>query len=156
VFRIIQIEALFGLSLVEALIFWRKSFNRISDDEFNKKVYAHNILYNNGMEGKRTNYTPYSCIRIISGMPGPGDTHGCPFRHFPPETLESMVEKMHVNIQEIQLRSKESHYQMACTKLYEVLAGWCTRKRMRSRMRLWKRSSTRTYGLISALPVPAT
>jgi DNA primase large subunit len=115
-----------GLSLDEALIFWRKSFNRMSDDEFNKKGYAYNIRYNYGMEGKRTNYTPYSCIRIISGMPGPGDTHGCPFRHLSPDTLESMLEKMHVkesDIQEIQRRSKESHYQMACTKLYEVTRG---------------------------------
>lgn len=115
-----------GLSLDEALIFWRKSFNRMSDDEFNKKGYSYNIRYNYGMEGKRTNYTPYSCIRIISGMPGPGDTHGCPFRHYSPENLTSMLQNLHVNdvdVQEITRRSKESHYQLACTKLYEVTRG---------------------------------
>jgi DNA primase large subunit len=49
-----------GLSLDEALVFWRSSFSRMSDDEYAKKGYPYGIRYNYGMEGKRTNYTPYS------------------------------------------------------------------------------------------------
>lgn len=126
-----------GLSLEEALIFWRKSFHRMTDDEFNKKGYAYGIRYNYGMEGKRTNYTPYSCMRIISSMPGPGDTHGCPFRHFSSDNLESLLQRMSVQETDIQgtylllltiyleilKRSRDNHYQLACTKLFEVTRG---------------------------------
>jgi DNA primase large subunit len=115
-----------GLSLEEALIFWRKAFNRMSDDEFTKKGYTYNIRYNYGMEGKRTNYTPYSCARIIMDMPGPNDTHGCPFRHFQRDKLTTMLHNMRVkesSIVEINRLAAESHYQLACTQLFEATHG---------------------------------
>lgn len=39
----------------EAIIFWRKSFNRITDDKFNKE-YKYNIRHSYGLEGRRHNY----------------------------------------------------------------------------------------------------
>lgn len=48
-----------GLSVEEALAFWRKSFSTITDDKFNKE-YRYNVRHQFGLEGSRKNYTPKS------------------------------------------------------------------------------------------------
>jgi hypothetical protein len=35
-------------------------------------------------------------------MPGPGDTHGCPFRHYTADNLERMMQTMNVKETDIQ------------------------------------------------------
>jgi DNA primase large subunit len=44
-----------GLSVEEAIIFWRKSFSGMTDDKFNKE-YKYNIRHSYGLEGRRANY----------------------------------------------------------------------------------------------------
>lgn len=50
-----------GLSIEEALIFWRRSFSISSDDKFNKE-YKYAIRHGYGLEGGRKNYSPRSCV----------------------------------------------------------------------------------------------
>ena len=38
-------------------------------EQFEKK-YAYNVRYNYGREGRKSDYTPYSCLKIISALPG--------------------------------------------------------------------------------------
>jgi DNA primase large subunit len=71
-----------GLKLEDALAFWRAEFSQKVGSERFDKEYAYSIRHNYGKEGKRTDYTPYSCQKIISATPGVGDHHGCPYRHF--------------------------------------------------------------------------
>ncbi|KND01027.1 DNA primase subunit PRI2 [Spizellomyces punctatus DAOM BR117] len=120
-----------GLPLEEALLFWRKSFHKMTDDQF-QKGYAYNVRYNYGAEGKRTNYTPYSCMKIItSNQPGPGDHHGCPFKHFSSDNLRTLMHRYGVaesGITDIARLAREGHYQVACTKLFEVTRGQAHRQ----------------------------
>ncbi|KAI9105623.1 eukaryotic and archaeal DNA primase, large subunit-domain-containing protein [Phlyctochytrium arcticum] len=115
-----------GLPLDEALIFWRRAFFKMTDDQFTKG-YAYNVRYNYGMEGKRQNYSPYSCIRIItSNQPGPGEHHGCPFRHFSQDNLRALMHRYGVaesGMVDITRMAKEGHYQVACTRLFEATRG---------------------------------
>jgi hypothetical protein len=66
-----------GLTLEDALVFWQREFTQaMSVEEFLKK-YAYNIRHNYGKEGKRQDYTPYSCVKIVMGTPpGNNEYHG--------------------------------------------------------------------------------
>ncbi|KAJ8354563.1 hypothetical protein SKAU_G00221300 [Synaphobranchus kaupii] len=88
------------------------------------KAYAYSIRHMYGKEGKRTDYTPYSCMKIIlSNPPGQGDYHGCPFRHCDPELLKQKLQSYKVSqagISQIMELVKGMHYQLACQKFFEL------------------------------------
>ncbi|XP_057759486.1 probable DNA primase large subunit [Arachis stenosperma] len=54
-----------GLNVDDSLAFWREEFSKKVGLEKFEKDYAYNIRHNYGKEGKKTDYTPYSCQRII-------------------------------------------------------------------------------------------
>ncbi|XP_041358851.1 DNA primase large subunit-like [Gigantopelta aegis] len=112
-----------GLSLDEAMKFWRTEFTKLLDvDKFDKQ-YSYNIRHNYGKEGKRTNYTPYSCMKIImSNPPGPGDAHGCPFRHCDSELLKQKLRSRGLSkdeVEQITNEAKGGHYQTACATFFD-------------------------------------
>uniref|UniRef100_A0A3Q3W1N1 DNA primase large subunit n=1 Tax=Mola mola TaxID=94237 RepID=A0A3Q3W1N1_MOLML len=114
-----------GLSLEQALQFWRSEFIRgkTDTDKFDK-AYAYSIRHMFGKEGKRTDYTPYSCMKVIlSNSPSQGDHHGCPFRHSDPELLKQKLQFYKVppsGISQILELVKGMHYQLACQKYFEL------------------------------------
>uniref|UniRef100_A0AAZ3PVA2 DNA primase subunit 2 n=1 Tax=Oncorhynchus tshawytscha TaxID=74940 RepID=A0AAZ3PVA2_ONCTS len=64
-----------GLTLDQALQFWRSEFvkGKVDAAKFDK-AYAYSICHMFGKEGKRTDYTPYSCMKVIlSNPPSQGD-----------------------------------------------------------------------------------
>lgn len=114
-----------GLSLEQALQFWRSEFikGKVDADKFDK-AYAYSVRHMFGKEGKRTDYTPYSCMKVIlSNAPSQGDHHGCPFRHSNPELLKQKLQVYKVSpsgiIQILEL-IKGMHYQLACQKYFEL------------------------------------
>ncbi|XP_069742189.1 DNA primase large subunit isoform X2 [Narcine bancroftii] len=113
-----------GLTLEQALQFWKSEFikGKVEPDKFDK-LYAYNIRHNFGKEGKRTDYTPFSCMKIIlSNPPGQGDYHGCPFRHSDPELLKPKLQSYNIplsGINQILELVKGMHYQLACQKYFE-------------------------------------
>ena len=64
-----------------------------------QKEYAYGIRYNYGLEGKRVNWSPHSCMKIIS-EPGTnanaGEHHGCPFKSFDESQLRAQLQQMNV------------------------------------------------------------
>nr|XP_019945217.1 PREDICTED: DNA primase large subunit [Paralichthys olivaceus] len=114
-----------GLSLEQALQFWRSEFIRgkVDADKFDK-AYAYGIRHMFGKEGKRADYTPYSCMKVIlSNLPSQGDHHGCPFRHSDPELLKQKLQFYKVSpsgVNQILELVKGMHYQLACQKYFEL------------------------------------
>ncbi|XP_037588558.1 DNA primase large subunit [Cebus imitator] len=95
-----------------------------SPNQFDKG-YSYNIRHSFGKEGKRTDYTPFSCLKIIlSNPPSHGDYHGCPFRHSDPELLKQKLQSYKISsggISQILDLVKGTHYQVACQKYFEMI-----------------------------------
>ncbi|KAJ7709969.1 eukaryotic and archaeal DNA primase, large subunit-domain-containing protein [Mycena rosella] len=111
-----------GLSVEEAIIFWRKSFDRINDDTFNK-MYKYNIRHSYGLEGKRANYPAKNCQQILTS----GGDPGCPYRHFSQENLQSALLSTYgplgltsTDLYEVMNTVKGQHFHVACTRVFEM------------------------------------
>ncbi|KAG6905759.1 hypothetical protein DXG01_000859 [Tephrocybe rancida] len=112
-----------GVPIEEAVVFWRKSFDRITDDKFNKD-YKYNIRHLFGLEGKRANYAAKSCQQLLTA--GPSE-YGCPYRHYSPENLQSALLSTYpssgltsTDLPEIMATVKGGHYHVACTRVFEM------------------------------------
>jgi DNA primase large subunit len=113
-----------GLNLENALQFWQDEFTKIMPESDFVKTYSYNIRHSYGKEGKQTNYSPYGCMKIITGMsrPGADEHHGCPFKNFDERNLrvEMTSVKDKNQVDEIINLVKGSHYQVACRRYFEV------------------------------------
>jgi DNA primase large subunit len=117
-----------GLSVEDALVFWRTSFKNITDDKFNKE-YRYNVRHSYGEVGGDANkrgrgYSPYSCQKILSEHPpGPGEAHGCPYRHFSLDNLTSMLQSVGVQDREVLAGVKDDvgkkRFHIACNRVFE-------------------------------------
>ncbi len=88
---------------------------------------AYNIRHNYGKEGKRADYTPYSCQRIIMGTaPGGGEYHGCPYKHWDTEHLHSALTKSGLPgaaVADVMSSVRTKDFQVACRKQWEARYG---------------------------------
>ncbi|KAG5311816.1 PRI2 primase, partial [Acromyrmex insinuator] len=113
-----------GVTLEDALRFWRDAFSKKADGVAFEKKYAYSVRHYFGKEGKQTNYTPYGCQKIISSSVGPGEYHGCPFRHMDRDSLCQKLTSCGVfasNMTEILDLTKDGQYHLACAKYFEVM-----------------------------------
>lgn len=64
---------------------------------------------------------------ITKHRPNSGEIHGCPFREFSQPNLRAKLVQMGVrndeHIREILNLAEEEHYQVACTKYFEITKG---------------------------------
>ena len=117
-----------GLSLDECLAFWRRAFKLVSDDTFNKE-YRYNVRHAYGDVGGDANrrgrgYAPYSCQKILTEHPpGPGESHGCPYRHFSADNLAELLRSTSVTDREVLRGVKEDvggkRFHIACNRVFD-------------------------------------
>jgi len=117
-----------GLSLEDAMKFFRGEFIKKTDVDVDKfeKEYAYGIRYNYGKEGKKKNWQPWDCMRIIMETVGPGEHHGCPFRHHEAKTMRQRVESYGISKEDVDTivkKVEEGHYQVACGLHYAAVHG---------------------------------
>lgn len=71
---------------------------------------------------------PFSCQQILlADKPGPSDCHGCPYRHFAPDNLQTSLLANYssqgltsADLAEVMRTVKEGHYHVACTRVFEI------------------------------------
>jgi DNA primase large subunit len=115
-----------GVSLEDSLRYWKDGFSQKTDADKFEKVYAYNIRHNYGAVGKRTSYTPYSCIKIITSNVGPDDAHGCPFKHSDASHLKQQLLAWNLptaDINKVAEYVTQGRFDLACTKYFEVTHG---------------------------------
>ncbi|KAJ4456430.1 putative DNA primase large subunit [Paratrimastix pyriformis] len=120
-----------GLSLEDSMQVWREELTRVVGDKFDKE-YAYNIRHNYGLEGKRVNYSPYSCAKLIPTLPGTGEYHGCPFRYMERDELLEFLKSAQCGLSDAQAhnvleplfrKGEPKHYHVACRAFWHALHG---------------------------------
>ncbi|KAI5853498.1 eukaryotic and archaeal DNA primase, large subunit-domain-containing protein [Tricharina praecox] len=113
-----------GLSVEEALTFWRTAFSSTPSEKFDKE-YRYNVRHSFGLEGQRKNYRAKSCQQILTETPpGNGEAHGCPYRHFSPENLNMfLAQQMGVKdaavLRGVTQDVAVTKFHMACNRVFE-------------------------------------
>lgn len=77
-----------GVKYEDAMNFWRDEFTKLLDSNQFEKKYSYTFKHQYGKVGGMTNYSPYSCLKIINSTVSSGDSHGCPFKHWDPQNLK--------------------------------------------------------------------
>ncbi|KAF2071562.1 hypothetical protein CYY_007114 [Polysphondylium violaceum] len=112
-----------GLSLDEALGFWKNAFSkRVTSSEFDKE-YAYQFRHTYGQEGKGISYDPYSCEKIQRTFPsGKEQVHGCPYL-WDSERLEKKLLELGIDPSKTYdiVEASKTQSRMACTKHFHFL-----------------------------------
>ncbi|CAH3839921.1 unnamed protein product [Pieris brassicae] len=113
-----------GVTLEDSLKFWRQEFTKVMDLDKFEKQYSYNVRYNYGKEGSKKNYSPFNCLKIINNNVGPGECHGCPFKHSDANVLKNKLKGYGFEQQalhDVVDLAKRGHYQIACSKYFDVV-----------------------------------
>jgi len=115
-----------GVTLEESLAFWREEFTKVMPEKTFEQQYAYNIRHNYGKEGRRADYTPYACVKIIasgSSSQGADLHHGCPFKNWEAERVQALLARSGAPpaaVAEVVQSVRDHHYQIACRRFFEL------------------------------------
>lgn len=80
-----------GVSYEDSVRFWKEEFCKKMDGDAFDKNHLYDIKHAYGKVGRMLNYSGYSCLKIIMSNVGPGESHGCPFKHWDSAVLRSKL-----------------------------------------------------------------
>ncbi|KAJ5078453.1 DNA primase large subunit [Anaeramoeba ignava] len=115
-----------GLSVHDSIRFWKQEFLKKMTEKDFEKDYIYGIKYNYGLEGKRVNWSPYSCPKIIGLKPAPDDFSGCPFKFLSTHNFKQILLNLEQKPNEEQINElislKEGgHCQVACQRYWDLV-----------------------------------
>ena len=114
-----------GLPVEECLKFFKKKYERKCPSDKFEKQYAYNIRHSYGLEGKRSDYAPYSCNKIFGlSAPNSNECHGCPFKNYSDEKLKPILFGMGLNEQTVLVilsKKKNNEFPLCCIKFFEAV-----------------------------------
>ena len=112
-----------GLPVDEALKFFQKKYEKKTPLDKFEKEYAYNIRHSYGLEGKRMNYNPFNCEKILNmNAPMGQECHGCPFKNYSYDNLKKILETCNLKDEDVAIildKKKNSEFQLACVKYFE-------------------------------------
>jgi DNA primase large subunit len=115
-----------GLSMDDCIAYMRQELlknGRMKPDEFTRH-YQYNIRHAYGKEGKRMDYPPHSCKKILSGSAPTGDQqHGCPYKNYSVQNMTTALVRHKLEqgqVREITSLMEKNGYQLACRKHFEL------------------------------------
>lgn len=81
-----------GVRITDALTFFRNEFSKLGDKKLNE--YQYQVEHNYGLKGKKLDYTPWACQKLINSYPpGNGDCHGCPYAYYSEGALREALKR---------------------------------------------------------------
>ena len=109
----------------EAYTFWKQEFCKKMDSDKFEKGYGYNIRHMFGKEGKKQDYKPWTCNKVINQItPGPEEFHGCPFKTFSEDNLKQLLSSYGLKNEEMKTivdKRRENLHQVACLRLFEAV-----------------------------------
>ncbi|XP_076284469.1 DNA primase large subunit-like isoform X3 [Lasioglossum baleicum] len=112
-----------GLSLDNAIKFWKDELTKTVDERTFHKEYQYYIKHFYGQIGRCADYDPFPCSKIFNSTIGVRDDHGCPYKRMESHVLQNTLSKcglVRSDIDAIVQHSKEGHYLEACKIYYEA------------------------------------
>lgn len=113
-----------GLPVDQTLKFFQEKYSKLTPIDKFEKEYAYGIRHAYGLEGKRLDYAPFSCERILKfNTPIGKECHGCPFQTYSVENLRKILSTCHLEatqIEEILNKKKTNEFQLACSLMFQA------------------------------------
>ncbi|XP_014245731.1 probable DNA primase large subunit isoform X2 [Cimex lectularius] len=123
-----------GLSLPNAMDFWRYHFTKKIPVSKFMKEYSYHIKHVYGVVGKMADYPPQNCAEIMKAVPGPLDYHGCPFNIFDKNRMRNILKRIDIkktDINNILEVMEKGMPQMTCSKYFDTMHGTMSVKAIR-------------------------
>ena len=113
-----------GLEVKETIRLFTTELKRSGTKDKQEKEYIYYVQHMYGLQGKKTDYSAWSCQKIMGKAPPSSNEHyGCPFVYYSEKALVDVLKsKKNLEDGEIQmvLESKKVDPTLACRKVFEL------------------------------------